>query len=203
MWQVGLRTLFLLMTAAAVWIVYFTNRRAIRDYDERIAAMRPVARELEVEDGGQIAVVKLEAYWYDENRWDIYLPPGDFRLCLATREIDGTVPAAVASSAPLSPGRHTIALEHEPTADGWQVTIECDGRQLLSADEPKAWYPAVGSSGGGHFDRAEQFDPQQPVVLFRRRFAQPGPGRTSTTPLGPADGIMLWIEPAANEPDGA
>ena len=50
MWQIGLRTLLLLVTAVAVWTVYFANRRAIRHQEERIAAKRvgasaPVARE--------------------------------------------------------------------------------------------------------------------------------------------------------------
>jgi hypothetical protein len=201
MWQIGLRTLFLLMTVAAVWTVYFTNRRAIQNYEQRIAAMRPLARELSVEDESRIAVIKLESYWYDDNRWEIYLPPGDFRACLATREVSGAGLAPSVESAPLSPGRHVLALEQVPTDDGWRVTVDCDGEQLLSAVEPKAWYPAHGSAGAGHFDRGEQLNPKQPVVLFRRRFMQPGPGRTTSTPTGPADGILLWIEQGGEERD--
>jgi hypothetical protein len=66
------------MTAAAVWTVYFSSRSAIRHYEERITSMRPLTRELSVEDEELIAVVKLEPYWYDENRWAIYLPEGTY-----------------------------------------------------------------------------------------------------------------------------
>jgi hypothetical protein len=193
-WQIGLRTLFLLMTAVAVWTVYFSNRSAIRHYQERITAMRPLTRELAVEDEDMIAVVKLEPYWYDENRWAIYLPEGTYRLCLATREVDETGLAPIVASAPLAAGNHVLSLEQNRADDGWNVTIDCDGVTAIDATEPKAWYPASGSSGGSQFDRSEQVTPNQPVVLFRRRFAQPETGGSSKTPKGPTDGIMAWIE---------
>jgi hypothetical protein len=193
-WQIGLRTLFLLITVVAVWTVYFSNRSAIRTYEERIAAMKPLARELTIDDEFKIAVIKKEPYWYDENRWEVYLPPGTYRLCLATREIDESGFAPIAASIPLSPGRHTLSLEQVKTDDGWRVVVECDGQQVLATDEPKAWYPAVGSVGGGEFDSLTEREPSEPLVLFRRRFTLPAAGGRNTTPTGPADGVMLWIE---------
>ena len=205
--QIGLRTLFLLVTAIAVWTVYFVNRRAIQQYEERTSAMRPLARELVVEDESQVAVIKQEPYWYDENRWAVYLPPylppGKYRLCLATREIDVSGLAPVVTSVPLSPGRHALGLEQEKTDDGWQVVVLREGQVILSNEEPKEWYPAVGSSGGGHFDRLEQREPSEPVVLFRRRFTRPTAGGRSMTPTGPADGVLLWIEPDGGETDNS
>lgn len=202
MLQIGLRTLFLLVTAVAVWTVYFANRSAIRHYEERIAALRPLARELVVEDESQIAVVKQEPYWYDENRWALYLPPGTHRLCLAIRQIDEGVMPPIVKTMPVSPGRHVLELEQEKTEEGWRVVVLRDGQDVLSTEESTAWYPAVGSVGGAHFDRLTQVEPGQPVILFRRRFTQPATGGTSMTPTGPADGVMLWIETDA-EPDDA
>ena len=203
-WQFGLQSMFLLLTAVAVWTVYFSNRSATRHLQERIESMRPLARELIVEDEKQFAVVRQEQHWYDENRWSVYVPPGEFRLCLATRDVDDMGFAPVNTSAPLAPGRHVLALDQVAMDsasgdEGWRVTVHCDGEEILSAKEPKAWYPAVGSSGGGHFDRGDQLPGDKPVVLFRRRFTQPGPGGRSTTPTGPADGIMLWIEPKRSD----
>jgi hypothetical protein len=200
-WQVGLRSLFLLTTAIAVWTVYYSNTREIARLEERIESMRPLARELVVEDQEQFAVVKLEQHWYDENRWEVSVPPGKFRLCLATREVDETGFAPVIASAPLAAGRHILALDNVSTKDGWRVTVHEGDREVLTSVEPKAWHPARGSSGGGHFDRNEQQPADKPLVLFRRRFAQPGPGNGSTTPTGPTDGIMLWIEPVGDATD--
>lgn len=193
-WQIGLRSLFLLMTAVAVWTVYFSNRSAVRHYEERITSMRPLTRELSVEDEEMITVVKLEPYWYDENRWAIHLPEGTYRLCLATRQIDDTGLGPIVATAPLAQGKHVLTLEHEPSDNGWSVNVDCDGTTVLKAEEPKAWYPGSGSSGGSMFDRNEQVVPDKPVVLFRRRFSLPGPGGASKTPAGPTDGILLWIE---------
>jgi hypothetical protein len=198
-WQVGLRTLFLLITAVAVWTVYFANRGAIRHYEERIAAMRPLVRELTVADVTKFAVIKQEPYWYDENRWELHVPPGNYRLCLATRDIDETGFPPVVQSTSLAPGRHVLALEQTKTEQGWRVAILDGDREILSHDEPQAWYPAVGSSGGGQFDSLAQQSASEPLVLFRRRFTQPQPGGRSTTPTGPADGVMLWIGPEGED----
>jgi hypothetical protein len=165
--------------------------------------MRPLARELAVEDESQVAVIKQEPYWYDENRWAVYLPPylppGKYRLCLATREIDEGGLAPVVKSVPLSPGRHALGLEQDKTDHGWQVVVQRDGQVILSSEEPQEWCPAVGSSGGGHFDRLEQREPSEPLVLFRRRFTRPAAGGRSMTPTGPTDGVLLWIEPDGDE----
>lgn len=199
-WQIGLQSLFLLTTAIAVWTVYYANTREIARLEERIESMRPLARELVVEDEDQFAVIMLEQHWYDENRWAVYVPPGKFRLCLATREVEEEGFAPVVASVPLAAGRHTLALDNVSTKDGWRVTVHADNREILATVAPKAWHPARGSSGGGQFDRSEQLPADKPLVLFRRRFAQPGPGIGSATPTGPTDGIMLWIEPAGEAP---
>ncbi|MEX2176135.1 MAG: hypothetical protein WD872_17365 [Pirellulaceae bacterium] len=202
-WQIGLRSLFLLTTAIAVWTVYYSNTREIDRLELRIADMRPLVRELVVEDEEQFAVVKLEQHWYDENRWSVYVPSGEFRLYLATREIDEEGLAPVVASVPLAAGRHLLAHDNValPDDEGWRVTVHAGERLVLSTEEPQEWNPAFGWSEGGQFDRSEQLPADKPMVLFRRRFTQPAPGGRSTTPTGPTDGIMLWIEPAGGARD--
>ncbi len=87
-WQVGLRTLILLVAAIAVWTTYFLNRHQNAALEARIKTMLPLAHELIADDPKKVAVVKLEENWFDENRWDIFLPDGEYRLCLAMRGIE-------------------------------------------------------------------------------------------------------------------
>lgn len=193
-WQVGLRTVFLLVMAVAVWVTVFVNRRENARLQARIEASTPLAHELEVDDPGKVAVVKLEEYWFDENRWDVYLPAGRFRLCLATREVDEAGLAPLVQSKPVAAGRHRLALDQVRVKDAWRVTATLDGADLLAVDEPKDWDPGAGSTGGGQYPVSTQFAADKPVVLFRRRFTRRDSQGRSQTPPGPCAGVLLWIE---------
>lgn len=196
-WQVGLQTLVLLMATIAVWLTYFVNRRNIPLLEMRIKAMQPLAHELIVNDTSKIAVVKLEEYWFDENQWDLYLPDGRYRVCLATRDIDSDGLAPVVQSAPLKAGRRRLTLEQPLEKNVCRVAVTCDGKPLFAAEEPKEWEPGTGSQGGGQYPQSESLDASQPVILYRRRFFGPRDAKgRSTVPPHPSEGIMLWIEPA-------
>ncbi len=198
--QIGLRALFLLMAAIAVWVIYFNNRRNIAALEIRITAMRPLAHELIIDDVNKIAVVKLAEMWYDENRWEIHLPDGQYRICLATRGIDQQGLAPVVKSERLGAGKHLIELEQERESDGARVIVSWDRVELISIREPKEWDPGSGSAGGGAYSQSTQLAADQPVILFRRRFSLKGSTGQITAPDGPTEGVLLWIEPISNSP---
>ena len=204
-WQVGLRTLFLVVIAFAVWMTVFTNRRSIETLEKRVATLRPMARELVIDDPSRIAVVKMEELWYDENQWEIYLPPGQYRLCIATHEIDQDGFGPVVKSGLIGGGRHRLALEQREVKSGWRVVVTSDGAELLAVEELKEWDEGSGSTGGGEYSISTQPPASQPVVLFRRRFSKRvlnGNGSQSSTPQGPTEGLMLWIERVAGSKAG-
>lgn len=193
-WQIGLRTLFLMTAVIAVWMTVLINREQNKTLEARIKTMRPLAHELVVDDPNQIAVVKQEELWYDENRWDIHLPDGQYRLCVATRDIDQSGLAPVAKSERIEAGRHELELTQRWTSTGWQVNVIQEGATRLTVEEPKEWDPGSGSSGGGQFSLSTQWPAGPPVVLFRRRFTRPDARGQMRTPIGPCEGILLWIE---------
>ncbi len=206
-WQIGLRTFSLFIVAIAVWMTDIANRRENARIQAGIETMLPIARELVITDPTQIAAVKRQEYWYDENIWDLHLPEGQFRLCLATREIDpkSSVLPPVVRSHPLGPGKHTVTLELDSTDDLWRVSVSIDKNKPLEVEEPKEWNEGHGSSGGSAISESRAFAPDKPVVLFHRRFSRrtknPSSGRqTSRTPSGPSEGIMIWIEPMPSPP---
>jgi hypothetical protein len=204
--QFNLRVALLLMAAAGVWTGAITNWRAIAPLQQRIDRVRPIVRELAIHDPSQGAVVKFDEEWYDENEWEVYLPAGKYRLVLATEQVDEDGFAPVEFEAPLAAGRHRLEVAQTKTKDGWEVVVFKDGQALLRAGKPKQWCEGHGSSGGGHFAQSEPFDPAKPLVLFRRRFSRrvplSGSSWTGKTPMGPTEGVQLWIEPAVETTAG-
>ena len=75
---------------------------------------------------------------------------------------------------------------------GRKITVTVDDRPLIETEEGADWDSGGHSSGGSEFGRCVQRSAQEPVVLFRRRFHRHG---RNVAPQGPAEGLMLWIEP--------
>lgn len=197
-WQVGLRTMFLITAAIAVWITFSINRRENAVLESRIAAMRPLARELIIDDAKKIAVVKLDELWMDENQWEIYLPDGTYQLCVATRGIDVEGLAPAVKSAPVAAGRHRVGMDQSLDNEVRRVAVTLDGTKLLEAVEPKEWNSGSGSSGGGEYSVSTQLPADEPAVLFRRQFLRPDTKGRFSTHSGPTDGILMWIERAGS-----
>lgn len=201
-WQVGLSTLFLLMAAIAVGITHFINVRQSEELRARIATARPLAHELSIDDPNQMAVVMEDPEWIDDDRWEVYLPAGRYRLCVATREIDDRGLAPVVKSAPIGAGKHRIGIKLLEEGSIWRVAAKWDETGLLEREEPKDWNLNRSWSGGGEYPLSTQLPTTGPLVLERRRFSrQVGKTGSFTTPGVPCEGVLLWIErePGSNE----
>ena len=196
-WQVGVRTLFLLMAAIAVWMAYFINRRHNAALAVRIEAMVPLAHELIVDDPKKIAIVKREEHWYGENEWEIYLPEGRYRLCLATRGIGDDGLATVMKSAPIAAGRHQLDLEQRRDKEVWRVRVLWDETELIAQEEPSARPTGSSLTRGIQSSITEQLSPDGPAILIRRRFMHDNRLNPMATPGETFDGVLLWIERTA------
>jgi hypothetical protein len=193
--QVRLRSIILLIAVIAAWTSYAINRREIASLNTRIKAIRPLARALEIDDPKQIAIVKMEELWSDDERWEVYLPEGQqYRVYVATREVDSKGFAPVAAVGNLSSGRHRLALERSKSQNGHHVVMKWDGADVAAVDEPENWDQGVGSTGGSEVTTSKQFPASAPVVVFRRRFMERHPNGMNKTSSGPTAGIQLWID---------
>ena len=193
--QWSLQTLLLLTAAVAVWVACFRLRQQIPRLEQEIDSLKRVARELIVEDEEQIAVVRLPQMWYDEMRWEMYLPEGEYVMRLATRRIgEQGLPPAVGQT-PVSGGRHRIELMRSNDGSGQEITILFDDRPVIEAEERPDWNPGSGFISGTAIGPCVQFPAQEPLVLSRWRFLQRSKGGRSVAPKGPTKGLMLWIEP--------
>lgn len=189
-WQFGLKTAILITAAVAVWSAAFVNRRQSARLSSRIAALRPLASELVVEDQDQIALLKLETLGRIDNRWDLHLPAGSYRVCLATSAIDAEGFAPVAKSAPIAPGLHRLELKVAREDETRRITVASGGATLLEVVVPKEW-----EAGGGESDVSQSritppWPADKPLILIRRR------NSPAASAAGPIDGLLLWIEPA-------
>jgi len=192
--QLGIQQLILLVAAIAVWMTAYVNHQRNQSLDSRIRVMVPLAHELIVDDPSKIAVVKLEQSLSDDNRWDLYLPSGAYRLCLATRDVGKDGLAPVTKSVPIRSGNHRLALTQELTKTSGRVIVTEGKTVLLDMLEIAEWHD-YGSDEKGHFSLNEQLPTDKPVILYRRRFYQPtGRPYESVMPKGPTEGILLWIE---------
>jgi hypothetical protein len=201
-WQVGLRTTFLMTAAIAAWVAFYANRREITMLQDRISTLQPLARELVIKDPAKTAVVQLDSLWQDENRWDVYLPAGSYRVRLATRGIDLEGPAPATTSAPIASGRHRLALDLKQDGETRRIAVAVDGARLLEAVEPKEWDTNRSSTTNSPGNVTAQEAADRPLLLIRRRnFPRTAGNVTSATP-GACDGLLLWIERAeAPKPD--
>jgi hypothetical protein len=193
-WQVGIRTLFLLICAVAAWLGLMTNRERTRTLQARLDVTRSLVRELEVDDPGQIAVVKKPDEWIDDGRWDIYLPPGSYRICMATRQVGSDGFPSAMKWAPIRPGRHRLALEERMGENSWKGVLICDESEHLMIEEPKT-FPGDHTSTSEEISVSDQFPANLPVVLSRRQFSNSSAGGGSVAPTAVSDGLMIWIEP--------
>lgn len=194
-WQVGLRTLFLLICAVGAWLGVMMNRSRTEAMRSGLHVLRSFARELEVDDPAQIAVVQKLEQWMDEERWDLYLPPGSYRICMATRTIGASGLPPVMTSEAIGPGRHRLALDQRTEPSAWKAVLTCDGSERLTLEEPKT-FPGNSASTADMISTSQQFPVNAPVILYHRQFWNSSGNGVSLAPTRSSDGLMLWIEPA-------
>lgn len=205
-WQFGLRAMLTLTALVAVWTAHVNNVREIHSLEGRIDALRPLVRDLDIPDPSFFAFVKLDALWFDDNRWDLYVPDGPFRVCLATRGIEWAGFPADFRWRPLSPGRHTMELRQSGDADAPRISVLVDGSPLMEAVETKDWSPNADTSTSEMSQgNAASWGRERCMFSFRRRFLVPQGDGSSAAPAGPGNGTLLWIErydPDAPGPGG-
>ena len=204
-WQVSLRTLLLLMVACAVWAAHWSYVRHSDSLERENAKLMPLVRELVVQDLDKAAIVKEHSKWFDEFRWQYYLPEGRYRLALATRDVGeettrekSTYPRP-ATTADLPPGRHVLSLEQVKEGEFWYVRVLVDDQVVMEQREPNEWNSAHGSTGSSRIDALEQFTFERPIELFRRRFTVPSERGGYESPKGPGNGVLVWFERIADD----
>src|SRR5262245_58455792 len=105
-WQWSLTTLLLLMAAIAAWMAWFGAGQKSARLLAEIATMEQLPRRFKVDDPSQFAVVEKTEMWYDDDRWEVYLPEGNaYVIKLVTRGIHGNDFPEASWQQAIPPGR--------------------------------------------------------------------------------------------------
>jgi hypothetical protein len=205
-WQWSLTTLLLLTAAIAAWTAWFQVRRESDKLQREIGSMEELSRRFKVDDPSQFAVVEKTEMWYDDDRWEVYLPPlNDYVVKLVTRNIYATGFPEDAWVHPIPPGRHEImwVIDKGNGTSTPRIVVFVDGGPVIDAIQDKEW-TSYSWSGSGSYDRVQQFPITEPLELHRRRFIRPQPsGSASINSDEPAWGALLWIERVSKPPRDA
>ena len=181
--------MFLLTALVAVWLSCFQLHKKIVWTEQQIASMRSVARELIIDDPTKIAVVRKLEEWSSDNRWEVYLPDGEYAMRLATRKIDPKGFSPVSGETRVRSGKHLVELQQSKGADKHTISILLDGQAAIEVEESRGWNPRLGATGYVLLAECVQLPPGKPLVLRRQRFRS-----ASGTPNAPCAGLLLWIE---------
>jgi hypothetical protein len=212
--RISLRNLLLLMTCVALAIALWQVRQQIGPMRTEIAALRTELGYLTINDPTQINAIQIHTGDPLVGEWRIYLPPGrKYRVKTAS----GFLPDApvrsdrldkirgmgvVADVGPVDlSGEFTLTARLVKQADEWRLQLKPGGSAPIN--QPNGDWLSDGRSRGSSSDVTVQeqklFPPDRPIMLMhmRRPVFTEGPNNTwsSTSPVGDADSIVLWIEP--------
>ena len=202
MLNLSLSTALFGMAAASVWLAYIATWIEFNRLTAQVVPLREAARGLRLSKPDRLSAYRILNRNDEYAMWHLEVPPQPpYELRLATRGIgpDGT--AEHFKSTPLSPGTHTLEIRHSGSMGGANATAILDRyasrfrnvtEAVVKVDETFDWYPQAGFTADRDTGVAEDHPPEQPLVLHRVRFHEPG---TAEPPDGPANGVLLWIQP--------
>ena len=198
--RISLLHVFLVVACCAIWIARMNLAEEKLHLESRLPGLREAARELVVPRPEMLAAVgKLPLR--EEKLWEVYVPPqGSFELRLASESIEEhNIPEAY-EAVPLSPGRHEIELRGVVRPEESDLQLIVDGRVAVDVGgklRTHKW--SYGSSTYETVEDNQARPPNMPITLIRKRFNPPppdgNPANIQPLPPGPADGVLLWIQP--------
>ena len=204
-WQIGLRTMILLVVAVALGLNIARERDTIPELRGRLQGLqssRP--SDLRIIDPAAIAAQKNDSPWTDEDSWQVYLPLGGrYRLCLATRVGSVDDQPSRVESVEIEPGRHMVSVDRQRIGLGWRITATWNQKDRLQLDEPGNWLDRTGGWGWTNEIPDRLHVPLgRPVLLaYTRYFTMKAPlAPVLPSPSVEVPGLKLWIETEAAPP---
>ena len=210
--QLTLGTLLLTVTAVAIFMAWHRTRNQVNAVQPQVAALKLLARELQIDDPGKVSVVSRLPTLAGEVILDFYVPPSQrkkpsHQLCLALEGIlgHGYVDAGFPPAdrfIVVPSGVHSMAVRHKKADekdrnDQHEIVVLLDSEVVFHVMRPADWHPSDGWTSTGSYPSSQSFPPEEPVELHRRRFNERigSGGSRSVDADKHANGILLWLQP--------
>lgn len=186
--QFGLRTLLLLIAAAAPWIAWYSGQKSIREQTQAIKTLHLLAPELYIRNVSEYACLAIDR-GDDAREYDCFLPEGEtYRLGLIwSKEFPSNGPLEAEESTTVAPGRHKIILDEQPE----RLTVTIDGNVVFDVPRPRPNSRSTSSSGVSERFENQWHAKDKPLVLLRMHEVT-----NNASFKDPGLGVALWIEPA-------
>jgi hypothetical protein len=204
----SLLTLMLFMVLAAVGIENWRVDREIRKLELKWKVMNSLARELIIHDKNKFAAVARHPRSVGEQTWDVYVPNDRvYNLCVSYTNIEPTGVTQPAESISIAAGNHRIEVQHDWIVERGAIPGRDESRILLDHSVvAELVRVAVGNSSGfsgSLVSESEQIPTNQPLILYRRVNSVQTSPQSWTSPTGPSDGCLVWIQPAEETKDAS
>ena len=155
---------------ATWWQLYSQNQRL----ELQVASMRRMAPKLRISRPQQFAAVRQVRQWYNEAKWDVYLPPGkEYQVCLALEGLThdtSEMPGQIDGVHELEAGQYVFEVAYNDQTPEFTVQVNVDGETVIDLEKDANWNPRSSSSGGALFDAPAQQTTKKPFTIYQRRF---------------------------------
>lgn len=219
--RISLLTAILLMTIIGLSIVTFRLWLQLEPLRVQVRSMRTELGLLNVEDPTVAQAIQLGTDKVDHWKWRIYLPEGgDYELFI----YDGMIPPhgfnkswydeirknASGMSTTMNGGEFVFNVELKKEGDRWLVLtsrgIDRPGSVMSVNGDWLSSERSHGVNSSVGYDAAATYRPGEPIhimTMLEPVVTKKGTSTSWSTPTGPANGIVIWIEqqlPATNPP---
>jgi hypothetical protein len=203
--QFAIADLLLALTVVAAWTAFTVSQSRIGRLNDQIQTLQKMTGELSVTDATKYIAIGQTVIRYNDEAWQVHLPEGhEYRLHLATREVQQTGFPEKQQVANISPGLHRIQLSQTREEKDFRFTVAVDDEVKLDVRETADWYESngSGSTGVGKAQQLSSIDQQLVLKRLRVYIMQSANSSSPAPDTQPVNGLLLWItaqEPSAEQ----
>ncbi len=155
--------------------------------------------ELVIDDPARIAIVQLASNWYDEKRWEIYIPNSKFQICFSMSGIGDVGMPEEYQSVQMPFGKSELKIRELGDNDEKRLQVTSDGKMVFDIKSPQDLNRLqFATTSPNQTRQSQQNDAIIPIVGYpvRNGFSSRPSDQIAPFlhPENPENKIILWIQ---------